>query len=141
MNAKMRLIAKRMDRQAPAPVPVEDRGVGAAIERLITDEVERRVDEAVQKQPPARVQQVLDGFNEPKPVTDYRELPPIPRTRAPKASEISFDRDEFGRLSAAHCGNFTLYCQRNELGQVVRMVPSDIAPLPPVVRPAAINEV
>lgn len=137
MNAKLQLLQRKVLRQAPAPV--DDRGVGAAIEQLIADEVERRIDEVVQKQPPARVQQVLDGYNKPKPVTDYRELPSIPRTRAPKAMETQFMRNELGQVNKITVGTMEFYVQRNELGQVVRMVPADIAPLPPPVPPAAIN--
>ncbi|MNE99367.1 hypothetical protein D3C80_1980360 [compost metagenome] len=53
--------------------------------------------------------------------------------------ETQFQRDELGRVNVITVGTMQFHVQRNELGQVVRMVPADIAPLPPVVAPAEIN--
>jgi len=137
MNPKMHLIARQVERreQATAPAPVEaSGGVGNAIEQMIAAEVERRVGEALAEQ---RRQLEL---NMPKPTyTNYRQLPPVQQTRAPKAVETQFVRDELGRVNRILVGGLEFYVQRNQRGQVVRMVPADIAPLPPVVAPADFN--
>lgn len=140
MNAKLKLLQRQVLRQAPAPAPAPapmpdmPSGVGSAIEAMIAQAVEERVNAALQEQ---RRQLEL---NKPKPVTDYRELPPIPRTRAPKAMESQLMRDELGRVNKITVGTMEFYVQRNPRGQAVRMVPADTAPLPPVVSPADINK-
>ncbi|WP_191830884.1 hypothetical protein [Pseudomonas fluorescens] len=140
MSPKLKLLQRSVLRQTPeqAPAP-EAPGVGAAIERMIADEVERRVGEAVERKPPAQVQRVIDQFDAPKPVTDYRQLPPTPRAPAPKAMETQFMRDALGRVNKISVGNLHFYVQRNELGQVVRMVPDDNGAFPPAIPPAEIN--
>ncbi|MDW2777440.1 hypothetical protein [Pseudomonas sp. BEA3.1] len=133
----MQLIARQVERReqatAPAPMP-QASGIGGAIEAMIEQAVEERVAQALA----AQKQMLAD--QQPKPrFDDFRQIPPTPRAVTPKAREISFDRDELGRVSAAHCGNFTLYCQRDELGRIIRFVPSDTTPMPPAVAPARIN--
>ncbi|MFG0324726.1 hypothetical protein ACF8EF_20720 [Pseudomonas sp. zjy_15] len=135
MNSKLSLIARQVERreQQQAPAPVETSGIGGAIEAVIERMVEERVAAALAEQ-----RRQLE-FNKPKPVTDYRDLPPIPRTRAPKAMECQLYRDELRRVNRISIGTMEFVVQRNEVGQVVRMVPADIAPLPPAVPPADIN--
>lgn len=136
MNSKLSLIAKQVERreQQQAPAPVETSSIGGAIENMIEQAVEERVQAALAEQ-----RRQLE-ISRPQPTyTSFEQIPATPKAVTPKPREVSFDRDEFGRVSAAHCGNFTLYCQRNELGQIVRMVPSDTTPMPPAVAPARIN--
>lgn len=135
MTPKLRLMARQVERreqQAPAPTP-ETSGIGGAIEAMIEQAVEDRVQAAIAEQ-----RRQLE-FNKPAPVTDYRQLPPVPRTRVPKAMEVQLMRDELRRVSRIIVGNLEFVVQRNELGQVVRMVPADTAPMPPAVPPADIN--
>ena len=54
--------------------------------------------------------------------------------------EIQFQRDELGRINVVNAGNMQWRVQRNELGEIVRMVPADIAPSQPVVEPAELNQ-
>ncbi|MDH0707035.1 hypothetical protein N5D53_10955 [Pseudomonas sp. GD03862] len=135
MNSKLSLIARQVERreQQQAPAPVETSGIGGAIEAVIERMVEERVAAALAEQ-----RRQLE-FNKPKPVTDYRDLPPIPRTRAPKSMECQLYRDELRRVNRISIGTMEFVVQRNEVGQVVRMVPADIAPLPPAAPPADIN--
>ncbi|WP_420170646.1 hypothetical protein ACN99C_11670 [Pseudomonas alloputida] len=136
MTPRLQLIARQMNRreQQQAPAPVETSGLGAALEHVINEAVEQRVAAALQEQ-----RKQLE-FNKPKPVTDYRDLPPVPRTQTPKAMECQLYRDELRRVNRISIGTMEFVVQRNEVGQVVRMVPADIAPLPPVVPPADINK-
>lgn len=139
MNSKLQLLQRKMDRQQ-APAPVESHGVGAAIEQMIADEVERRVGEAVEHKPPAQVQRLLDQQFRPQPsYTSFEQLPPVPHTRAPRAAECQLYRDELRRVSRITVGNLEFFVQRDAFGQAVRVVPADTAPMPPAVPPADIN--
>ncbi|MHA6232728.1 hypothetical protein [Pseudomonas fluorescens group sp. PF-69] len=134
MNPKLAILQRRMNLQPEqAPVPESGHGLGVAIEQLIADEVSRRVGEAMQQSP--KVQRLLDDFNRPKPTTDFKQLPPVARTPAPKAMELQFQRDELGRVAMVDAGFMQWRVQRNEVGQIVRMVPADIAPIPPAIEP------
>lgn len=138
MNPKLAILNRRLNLtpdKAPAP---ESHGLGIAIEQLIADEVGRRVDEAVKQSP--RAQRLLDDFNKHKPVTDYRQLPPVARTPAPKAMEIQFMRDQLGRICMIDMGDVQFRVQRNPDGQIVRMVPADIVPMPPAIEPPYLAE-
>jgi len=140
MNPKLHLIHRQVERRqaanAPAPEPQASGGVGNAIEQMIAAEVERRVGEALAEQ-----KRMLEA-QQPKPrYYDFAQIPPTPqtRTRTPKAVETQFMRDELGRVNRITVGTMEFYVQRNQHGQVVRMVPAaDTAPLPPV-PPADIN--
>lgn len=109
----LRLLERKMlRRQTPAPAPEGGHGLGAAIEQLIAEEVERRVGEAMDeraKQPP----HVRDLFRAPAPVTDYRDLPPVPRAQPPKEPlNMIIHRDGAGLIT---------WCEMND-GTKVEMV-------------------
>lgn len=136
MTPRLQLLARQMERreQQQAPAPVETSGLGAALEHVINEAVEQRVAAALQEQ---RRQLEL---NKPKPqYTSFEQIPPTPRTRAPKAVETQLMRNELGQVNRITVGTMEFVVQRNELGQAVRMVPADTAPLPPAVPPADIN--
>lgn len=143
MSTKMQRILRGIQRRevASAPAPVEaSGGVGNAIEQMIAAEVERRVGEALAEQ---RRQLELTM---PKPTyTDYRQLPPVPQTRAPKALEATIQRDGAGLARSVTVNGVRYLAQRDAAGQLVRMVSEDVASevtyngLPPV--PADINRV
>lgn len=141
MNGKLSLIQRKLERENSARIPAPDTGIGAAIEDLIANEVERQVTEASERRPPSHTQMLLDRqFAKPeKQTTSFDQLPPVARTPAPKDRTFQFQRDELGRVSTVSVGNLQFVAQRNELGQIVRIVPSDLAPMPPVVAPAALN--
>lgn len=136
MSPGMERIARQQDRaQAPAPVP--DQGLGATIERLICDEVERRVAEAEER---ARQQRFLDRqFNKPEPRT-FEQLPPVPRTQPPKAMEFTFQRDELRRIAVISVDGEQWRVQRGAHGEIVRMVPIDTAPMPPAIEPPELKQ-
>jgi hypothetical protein len=141
VNAKLQLLQRKMDRQqAPAPTTADD-DLTAAIQRVVDQRVEQALEQQQAKQPPPQVQRLLNQQFRPAPITSFEQLPPVPRTRAPKAAETQLARDELGRVNKITVGTMEFYVQRNELGQAVRVVPSDTAPMPPVVQSAAINEV
>lgn len=131
MSPGMERIARQQDRaQAPAPVP--DHGLGATIERLICDEVERRVGEAEDR---ARQQRLLDRqFNAPAPRT-FEQIPPTPRTQPQKAMEFTFQRDELRRIAVISVDGEQWRVQRGAHGEIVRMIPADVAPMPPTITP------
>lgn len=130
-STKLKILERQMLRQTPEQPPVSEggHGLGVAIEKLIADEVERRVGEAEQRQSP-KVERLMQSFNKPVPVTDYRQLPPTPRTQPMKAMDITFQRDEFRRIAVIDMGGEQWRVQRGALGEIVRMVPIADAPMP-----------
>jgi hypothetical protein len=139
-SPRLKILERQMThRQIPekVPAPAED-DLTAAIQRL----VDQRVEQALEQQPvkqPAHVQRLLDQqFNKPIMPTSFRQLPTVATTPAPKATEIQFQRDELGRVNVVNAGNLQFRVQRNEVGQIVRMVPADTAPMPPGIEPPAL---
>lgn len=133
-SPRLKILERQMLRKTPeqAPAPEGGHGLGAAIEKLIADEVERRVGEAVERKPPPRVR---DLFKAPAPVSDYRQLPPVQRAVAPKAMDITFQRDELRRIAVVDMGDMQFRVQRGAHGEIVRLVPIADAPMPPAVEP------
>lgn len=122
MNSKLQLLQRKMDRQQ-APAPVESHGVGAAIEQMIADEVERRVGEAMEHKPPPQVQRLLDQQSTPQPTyTSFEQVPPVPRTRAPKAMQATIQRDGAGVARAMVINGQRFLLQRDAAGQLVGFV-------------------
>ncbi|WP_160106169.1 hypothetical protein [Pseudomonas izuensis] len=126
MSPKLALIARQMERrqsleQAPAP---EGHGLGAAIEKLIADEVERRVGEALEER--AKQQRLDRQFNKPPMPTDYKQIPPTPRTPAPKITEATIERDGAGLTRAIVVNGQRFLAQRDGAGLLVRMVSDDL---------------
>lgn len=135
MSPGMERLARQQERQAPAPVP--DGGLGATIERLIADEVQRRVGEAEER---ARQQRLLDRqFNAPAPRT-FEQIPPVPRTQPPKAMEFTFQRDELRRIAVISVDGEQWLVQRGAHGEIVRMIPADVAPMPPAIEPPELKQ-
>ncbi|SDO20179.1 hypothetical protein SAMN04489798_2308 [Pseudomonas arsenicoxydans] len=135
MNPRLQLLQRRMERQNPEqPQAPEGHGLGAAIEKLIADEVERRVGEAVERSP--KVDRLMQGLNKPKPVSDYRQLDPVPKPVAPaKNRDIKFFRDGAGQVQWAQIGDVKLQVQRDGAGVVIGMqevTESPILPAPPI---------
>lgn len=127
MSLKLALIARRMNLQTPERIPAPaDDDLTAAIQRLIDQRVSEALEEQRPVKQPAHVRRLMDDFNRPEPTTDFRQIPPTPRTQPLKAMEFQFQRDELGRVAVVNAGNMQFRVQRNELGQIVRMVPSDM---------------
>lgn len=119
MSPKLALIARKMARQTPeqAPAP-EGHGLGAAIEKLIADEVERRVGEVMEQE--ARVR---DQFRAPAPVTDYRQLPQVPRAQPPKEPlNMTIHRDGGGLITWCEASDGTkIQTVRDGAGNMIAM--------------------
>lgn len=128
MSPKLQLIAKRMKLPPlgeKAPPPADGHGLGMAIESLIADEVERRVGEAMEQQrkQPAHVNRLMDQFNKPAPVSDYRQLPTTP---APKVMQATIERDGAGLARAIVVNGQRLLAQRDGAGQLIGVISDDL---------------
>lgn len=126
MTPKMQLMARQLHRReqavAPAPVP-EASGVGNAIEQMIAAEVERRIGDALAEQ-----RRQLEASRPPAPTfSDYRQIPPVPQRRAPKAIEATIQRDGAGLARSVTVNGVRYLAQRDAAGQLVRMVSEDKA--------------
>ncbi|VVQ05077.1 hypothetical protein [Pseudomonas fluorescens] len=139
-SPKLQILARQMARhQQPERVPAPDTSdLGAALEALIAQRVDEALTKEREQRPPPRVQRVFDQFDAPKPYTDFRQIEPPPKARVPKAMELHFQRDELGRINIVNAGDMQWRVQRNELGDIVRLVPADIAPMPPAIEPPAL---
>ena len=134
-SPRLQILQRQMARQSPEKIPAPDTsGLGAAIEQMIQATVEERVKESLEQQQPRspRVRELMRQFDAPVPT---KQIPPTPRAIQPKAMELSFQRDELGRINLVNMGNTQFRVQRNELGEIVRLVPADIAPVLPAIEP------
>ncbi|WP_095195873.1 hypothetical protein [Pseudomonas sp. Irchel 3A7] len=116
-------MARQEQAQAPAP---EGHGLGAAIEKIIADEVERRVAEAMQERKPIR-----QMFNAPKPYTDFEQLPPVAKTRPPKNIGVQVFRDGAGLMRWLTVGDVKFEIQRDGADRIVGMRQVDESPVLP----------
>ncbi|MCE6980746.1 hypothetical protein EI534_25905 [Pseudomonas frederiksbergensis] len=133
MSPKLALIARRMQRQTPeqAPAPASD-DLAAAIERL----VQERVDQAMEQQPvkpPPHVRRLMDEFNRPAPITDYRDLAPAPRTPAPKKPlNMLIHRDGADKILWCEMSDGTkVELIRDRAGKTIAMKEMDESPVLP----------
>lgn len=138
-SPRLQILERRLARQSPEKIPAPaDDDLAAAIQRLVDKRVEAALEQRPVK-PPAHVQRLLDQqFEKPPMPTSFKQIPPTPKAPAPKAMEFHFQRDELGRISVINAGDRQFRVQRNELGDIVRMVPADIAPMPPAIEPPAL---
>jgi hypothetical protein len=138
-SPRLKILERQFARQNPEriPAPADSSGLGASIDAMVQEAVQQQVADALERQPRSpRVRELMRQFDAPEPTyTDFKQIPPTPRAIQPKAMEIQFQRDELNRVSVVSCGTMQFYVQRDQLGKIVRMVPSDIAPLPPAIKP------
>ncbi|MDM9599231.1 hypothetical protein QTN23_06985 [Pseudomonas shirazica] len=124
MNSKLSLIAKQVSRREQAMAPAPDMpsgGLGNAIEQMIEQAVEERVNAALQEQ-----RRQLEASRPPAPTfTDYRQLPPVAKTTAPKTIEATIQRDGAGLARSVTINGVRYLAQRDAAGQLVRMVSED----------------
>lgn len=97
MSPKLALIARRMQRQTPEKIPAPTDDLTAAIQRLVDERVEQALEQQPVKQP-AHVRRLMDQFNAPAPVTDYHQLPPVPRAQPKKPFNMLLHRDAVGQI-------------------------------------------
>lgn len=139
-SPRLQLLERKFARQNPeqAPAPV-GHGLGAAIEKLIADEVERRVSEAMERKAPARVR---DLFNAPAPYTDFKQIPPTPTTAAKTPFNVTLHRDGAGLIAWSETSDgrkFKLI--RDGAGKAIRMEEVTESPvLPPLAAPLEYKE-
>jgi hypothetical protein len=137
-SPKLQILERQMLRQnpEPAPVPEDGHGLGAAIEKLIADEVERRVGDAMERKAPSRVRNL---FNAPEPYTNFNQLPPVQKTPAkPAEFETIWHRDGAGQIlwseTIADDGRrFVTKVERDGTGAIIRCktTPPDESPVLP----------
>lgn len=130
---KLRMIERRFARtQAPAsaPSPAAAGSLGAALEQLLSAEIDRRIAEQTEKQPQApRLRRILDDFRHPDPVPDTRGPLPNSATPAPRQiPPITFTRGVDGRPRTISIGQQQLLVQRDAHGLIVGLMPLDDAP-------------
>ncbi|AUZ57766.1 hypothetical protein PRJ_1145 [Pseudomonas sp. XWY-1] len=123
MTPKMQLMARQLSRrEQQAPTPVESHGVGSAIEAMIEQAVEERVQAALAEQ-----RRQLE-ISRPQPTyTSFEQIPATPKTRAPKAIEATIQRDGAGLARSVTINGVRYLAQRDAAGQLVRMVSEDQA--------------
>src|SRR3990167_603212 len=104
-SPKLQILARQMARhQQPERAPAPESGLGAAIEQLVQQAVQEQVADAIeQRKPPAHVRRLMDDFNKPAPITDYRELPPVARTAPKKPLNMQLHRDGSGVIRWMEC--------------------------------------
>lgn len=124
MTPRLQLIARQMDRreQQQAPAPEVPSGIGGAIEAMIEQAVEERVQAALAEQ-----RRQLEISRLQPTYTDFKDLPPVPKTAAPKAIEATIQRDGAGLARSVTINGVRYLAQRDGAGQLVRMVSEDQA--------------
>ncbi|MFG0325037.1 hypothetical protein ACF8EF_22300 [Pseudomonas sp. zjy_15] len=116
---RLQLIAKQVERreQQQAPAPEVPSGIGGAIEAVIEQAVEERVQAALAEQ-----RRQLE-ISRPQPTyTSFEQIPPIPQTRAPKAMQGTVQRDGTGVARAMVINGQRFLLQRDAAGQLVGFV-------------------
>lgn len=138
MSAKLRSIARQLGYDQPKPpAPAPAGGFASAMDAYINERVEAGVAEALE-----RHRERLSVPPVPVPRIDFKDVPPPPRTTPPVDMSMLIERDELGRVQYMSIGKTRLLAQRNELGQVVRLVPAaDTAPPPPAIPPRTKAEI
>ncbi|POA78010.1 hypothetical protein [Pseudomonas sp. DP16D-R1] len=130
MSPKLAILQRRMNFQPEqAPVPEGGHGLGVAIEQLIADEVSRRVGEAMQQSP--KVQRLLDDFNRPKLVTDFKQLPPVQKTAPAKNMSALIHRDGAGLARWIEVNGVKFEAMRDATGSLLGMRQVDEIPVLP----------
>ena len=125
MTPKLQLMARQLHRreQATAPAPVAadmPSGVGSAIEAMIEQAVAERVQAQLAEQ-----KRMLE-LTMPKPqYTDFRQIPPVANTAAPKAMQGTVQRDGAGLARAMVINGRRFLLQRDAAGQLVGFVDED----------------
>ncbi|MEZ1837565.1 hypothetical protein QVM62_06850 [Pseudomonas putida] len=123
MNPKLSLIARQVDRreqQAPAP-NMPSGGIGGAIEAMIEQAVNERVEAALAEQ-----RRQLEASRPPAPrYTSFEQIPPVPKARAPKAMQGTVQRDGAGVARAMVINGQRFLLQRDAAGQLIGFVHED----------------
>lgn len=125
MTPRLQLIARQMERreQQQAPAPEVPSGIGGAIEAMISQAVEERVAAALAEQ-----RRQIEASRPAAPTyTSFEQIPPSPRTRAPKPLEATIQRDGAGLARSVTINGRRFIAQRDAAGQLVRMVSEDKA--------------
>ncbi|WP_448145380.1 hypothetical protein [Pseudomonas silesiensis] len=133
-SPKLEILARQMRRHSqPERVPAPESGLGAAIEQLVQQAVQEQVADAIeQRKPPARVQRLLDQFDKPAPVTDFKQLPVVAKTAPPKNLSAQILRDGAGLVRWVQIGDRKFEAIRDGAGVLIGMKQVEESPvLPP----------
>ena len=134
MSAKLKQLERKFGRSQPPaglPSPVPAGGLGAALEQLLSAEIDRRVSERLEQQPKPqapKLRRLVEGFDR-QPAERWRSEDfgpgPTPAERMnvkpPKAIDVSFSRGGDDRISVVHVGDKTLRVQRDGAGRIIGM--------------------
>lgn len=130
MNPKLAILQRQMLRKMPEqPTAPASDDLAAAIERVVQERVEVALEQ--QRKPPAHVQRIRDQFNAPAPVTDYRQLPPTPRTAPAKNMNVQVFRDGAGLMRWITVNDAKFEIQRDGADRIVGMRQVDESPVLP----------
>lgn len=98
-SSKMQMLERQFARREERiPVVPETGSLGAAIDAMVQEEIARKVGESMEKTATDRKLDRL--FNKPeRPVSDFKQLPPTPRTPFPTApAEAWVHRDGANKI-------------------------------------------
>lgn len=130
MSPKLAVLHRRLN-LTPEKAPVPDTGLGAQIEALVADAVQAQVADALERQSP-KVDRLIQGFNKPKPVTDYRQLPHVQKTAPARNMTALVHRDAAGVTRWIEVNGVKFEAMRDGAGVLLGMKQVDESPvLPP----------
>lgn len=124
-----------LHRQVPEriPVPADSSGLGAAIEQLIADRVEEALaKEREQQRRSPKVERLMQSFNTPAPVTDYKQLPPIQKTAPAKNLSAQLHRDGAGTVRWMEINGVKFEALRDGAGLLIGARQIDESPVLPM---------
>ncbi|MWV11168.1 hypothetical protein F3I62_03575 [Pseudomonas sp. R-28-1W-6] len=133
MSPRLAQIARKLDRAKPPPAEKAEPAsgdLGAAIEQLIAEQVEARVglelDRQQDLQHNPRLRHLLRS-SQPTMATDFKDVPPPPRTPLPTVQGATIQRGEDGRATVVNIGSMQYRVVRDHLGRASALMPADAA--------------
>lgn len=139
MNPKLSIIQRQLGigpKQEKAPAP-DTSGLGAAIQQLIDQAVKQQVQqveaalEQQREQHSPRVRRLMEEFNAPPMHTDYRQLPPPPKTAPAKNLKVQLMRDAAFVTRWVQIGDLKFEIERDGAGRAVGMKQVNESPVLP----------
>jgi hypothetical protein len=119
--------------RTPAPA---DTSLGAAIQAEIDKAVQQQVEVALvrereQQHQSPHMRRLMEDFNAPAPITDYRELKPTPKTAPAKNISAQIFRDAAGVSRWIEINGLKFKIERDNAGKAIRMIQVDESPVLP----------
>lgn len=121
-SPKLQILERRMARHSQPeriPAPATD-DLTAAIERLVQERVSDALEQKQKHSP--KVQRLISDFNKPPMPTDYRQLPPVPKTTPKKPFNVIVHRDGAGLIRWMEMPNgLKIEAVRDGAGNIIAM--------------------